>query len=277
MISQAIGRVPAGAVPTTPAAPAETLFGGLAQLAAGVCASPLACLAIFGLDDVWCTASAPLPAAARPRSDPFAVHAARASDLFEVDDAMLDERFRDAELVNGPPAVRSYAGLALRASSGETLGTLAVYGAGARTLTAEQRVSLRLLAEQTVALVELQARHTELALLSDARPAATAALLDSAPVAVYHTDAAGNMLYSNPEYRRMFGLAPGHHPDAWAQRVHTADRERMQHAWADFCRQPRSTVIEPKATTAASAISLNKWWPPTARRDGSARSRTSPT
>ena len=233
MISQPIGRAPVGDVPTPSAAPvagaAEAQFSGLAQLAAGVSASPLASIAIAGLEELWCTPSAAVPVAARPRSDPFAVHTVRVDDLFEVADARLDDRFRDDELVNGPLAVRSYAGVALRTSSGETLGTLAVFGAHARTLTTEQRSSLRLLAEQAVARLELQARLTELALLCDARPAATATFLDSAPVAVYHTDAAGNMLYSNPEYRRMFGLAPGHDPDAWAQVVHAADQIGRAH------------------------------------------------
>jgi PAS domain S-box-containing protein len=64
------------------------------------------------------------------------------------------------------------------------------------------------------------------------------ALLDSAPVAVYHADAAGNMVYSNAEYRRIFGLELVHGPDDWARRVHPDDRVRMQQAWADFCRQP---------------------------------------
>lgn len=66
-----------------------------------------------------------------------------------------------------------------------------------------------------------------------------AALLDSASVAVYHTDDAGNMTYSNHEYRRIFGLQPGHHPDAWSKGVHPDDRRRIELAWADFCRQPR--------------------------------------
>src|ERR1700678_2205208 len=61
------------------------------------------------------------------------------------------------------------------------------------------------------------------------------ALLESAPVAIYRTDAAGNMTYSNPEYRRMFGLELGHGPDAWVRRVHPDDRERMEQAWAEFC------------------------------------------
>jgi PAS domain S-box-containing protein len=65
------------------------------------------------------------------------------------------------------------------------------------------------------------------------------ALLDSAPVAIYHADAAGNMIYSNAEYCRIFGLEPVHSPDDWARRVHPDDRARMQQAWADFCRQPR--------------------------------------
>lgn len=64
------------------------------------------------------------------------------------------------------------------------------------------------------------------------------ALLESAPVAVYHTDAAGNMTYSNPEYRRIFGLKLGHSPDAWALRLHPDDRVRMEQAWADFCLHP---------------------------------------
>ncbi len=72
----------------------------------------------------------------------------------------------------------------------------------------------------------------------DPRAISAGALLDGAPVAIYHADAAGNMVYSNAEYRRIFGLEPVHSPDDWARRVHPDDRARMQQAWADFCRQP---------------------------------------
>ena len=65
-----------------------------------------------------------------------------------------------------------------------------------------------------------------------------AALLEGAPVAIYQTDATGNITYMNPEYRRIFGLAPGQSANEWAQRVHPDDRVRMERAWADFCRQP---------------------------------------
>jgi PAS domain S-box-containing protein len=80
---------------------------------------------------------------------------------------------------------------------------------------------------------------TEAATAPPPRPGAPAgALLESAPVAIYHTDAAGNMTYANPAYRSIFGLQIGHGPDAWAERVHPDDRPRMETAWAQFCLQP---------------------------------------
>ncbi|MGB6308266.1 MAG: PAS domain S-box protein, partial [Steroidobacteraceae bacterium] len=98
-------------------------------------------------------------------------------------------------------------------------------------------------------------RVAELTLLGGARHAATAGtLLENAPVAVYHTDAAGDMTYSNPEYRRMFGLTPGHSPDAWARSVHPEDRARMEHAWADFCRHAVPSRFAYRTQAADGAI-----------------------
>jgi PAS domain S-box-containing protein len=250
MISQPNGRTPIGQAQAAAAVPAadtlDPVFSGLARLAASACGSPLASIAIIGCGEAWCTSTAELPSAAVPRLDPFAYHTLRAAGLFEVPDATLDDRFRQSAQVMGKLAIRSYAGCALRTPGGDVLGTLAVYGTRARTLSPKQRASLLLLAEQAIVQAELRSRLTEFAVLSDARPAPSLhpdalsdrALLDSAPVAIYHTDAAGDIIYSNPEYRRIFGLKLGAGPDAWAQRVHPDDRAHMKQAWADFCRQP---------------------------------------
>ncbi len=187
--------------------------------------------------EAWCSAAAELPA--MPRHDPFGTYAAREAGLFEVADATLDPRFRGSEWVTGAPAIRSYAGCALRGADGASLGTLAVYDTAPRAFTSEQRTALLLLAEQAIAQVELQltAGRSCSPSLGGVPPTAMA-LLDSAPVAIYHTDAAGNMTYANPEYRRMFGLDIGHGPDAWSERVFPADRTRMEQAWAEFCNHP---------------------------------------
>jgi PAS domain S-box-containing protein len=243
---------------TTP----DPAFGGLARLAASACGRPWASITVFGLGQVWCTSTAQLPSAAVPPFDPFAGHTAQAAGVFEVPDAAMDARFRESEHVTGSLAIRSYAGCALRSAGGDALGTLAVYGASALALSPEQRASLLLLGEQAAARLELQSRLAELALLCGAQPAAppqsdaisAMALLESAPVAVYHADAAGNIIYSNPEYRRVFGLTPGAGADAWAQRVHPDDRERMQRVWAEFCRQPSPRRFEGYRTLAEDGV-----------------------
>jgi len=251
MISQAIGGTPSGPGGATdtrrPAVTQDPILSGLATLACAICETPLASIAIIGQGEVWCMPAAEQAAASGQLPDPFARYASQIAELFDVADTRLDPRFRESHYAVGGMTVRSYAGLALRSAGGELLGTLAVYDVRVRTLSAVQRVSLHLLTAQAVAAVELRSQLTELALLSGVRPAGSSpkpdvgsdrALLESAPVAVYHTDAAGNMTYSNPEYRRMFGLEPGHSPDAWTQRLHPGDRLRMERAWADFCLQP---------------------------------------
>jgi PAS domain S-box-containing protein len=250
MITQLIGRAAPGPAPTAAAESADSsldpVFGGLARLAAIACAAPLACISVNDCGEAWCTANG-TPSAAVPRHDLFSSYTVQTAGLFEVPDTVLDERCRESQQSGSAMlAVRSYAGCALRTAGGDVLGTLAVYDTQARALTPEQRTALLLLAEQAVAQAELRSRLTELALLSGAPPAepspytesSARALLESAPVAIYHTDAAGEVLYSNSEYRRIFGLLPGHSGDAWAHRVHPDDRARMQRSWADFCRQP---------------------------------------
>jgi len=256
MISQPIGRASTGQTPTAgavqTAASMDPVFSGLARLAAIACGTNLAAIAVIGLGEVWCTPNGE-PQAIPSSIDPFSSHTSRAMDLFEVSDTAVDERFRASELVIGPRGIRAYAGCALRGAGGDLLGTLGVYGTRLLALSPEQRSSLLLLAQQAVAQIELRSRLTEFTLLGGPRPAVLAssaapsspadgqsdrALLESAPIAIYHTDAAGDIIYANPEYRRMFGLEVGHSPDAWAQRVHPDDRARMKVAWADFCRQP---------------------------------------
>lgn len=84
--------------------------------------------------------------------------------------------------------------------------------------------------------------------------APAAALIESAPVAMYQTDAEGNLVYVNPEYRRVFGLGAGQSPDDWAQRVHPDDRARMERSWADFRANPRPMTFEYRTVPMAGNV-----------------------
>lgn len=84
--------------------------------------------------------------------------------------------------------------------------------------------------------------------------APAAALIESAPVAMYQIDADGQFVYVNPEYRRVFGLGPDENPDNWVQRVHPEDRERMVRGWADFCANPRPQTFEYRTVPLAGTV-----------------------
>jgi PAS domain S-box-containing protein len=203
---------PAAAVAEPAAGSLDPIFHGLTRLAAIACGTRFASITLNDVGEPWCTTA--------------------------------------AGQIADPPRPGTVLGeVPLRCAAGDTLGSLAVYDSEARNLGPEHRAALALLAEQASAQLELRSRMAELSLLSPSQPAGLSvmtaqALLESAPVAIYHTDAAGNMTYSNPEYRRMFGLEVGHSPDAWSKRVHPDDRVRMEKIWTEFCRHPKPSRFD---------------------------------
>jgi PAS domain S-box-containing protein len=236
-----------------PPANADPIHADLARLAAQVCDAEFASIALADGTAAWCDSAARLAAVAAPRFDPFLEQSLQAGQLVEIADAALDERAGAAAFAINGVVIRFYAGCALRSAAGEPLGVLAVYGAAPRHLTAAQCDALALVARQAAAQEELRARLVELALLSpsgsaraslDADAVLAHALLQSAPVAIYHTDATSEVSYVNPEYRRVFGLTAEESSNDWARAIHATDRRRIEEVWSDFCRQPRPMKFE---------------------------------
>ena len=255
MVSQTDAPLIAAPPTVAPAESAGPLCADLARLAAHVCQADFASLALHGGMAAWCTSTAILTAAAAPPRDPFLEYALQNADLFEVEDAARDERIGAGEFTINGVGIRFYAGCALRTEAGDTLGVLAVYGTVPRRLSLAHRDSLKLVVRQAAAQAELRARLMELALLSRSDSTAGTspgaadalqahALLDSAPVAIYHTDATSDIAYVNPEYRRLFGLTAEQSANDWAQAIHATDRTRIKEVWSDFCRQPRPMKFE---------------------------------
>lgn len=232
-------------------------FSGLAELAARICESPFASVVLSDWGESWHGLSTAAAQAALPGRDPFFEHVARAVDVFEVRDAARDQRFAGASVVKGAPAVRGFAGVALRGARGEMLGVLAVYDDKARRFSQSQRAMLQLLARQCESQVALQERVAEIELLASDREEQPPsggpdhvllnAMLDCAPVAIYNTNTSSEVTYVNPEYRRMFGLSPGQSADDWAQAVHPEDRERVESLCVEFSAQPRAMTFEYRA------------------------------
>jgi PAS domain S-box-containing protein len=250
----------AAALPAHPMREIEPEFSGLARLAATACATPLASIELNGYGETWCSSTGALPKPILPARNPFCRSTCEAKGLFQVSDTTADGRFRDMEGVSGAPGLRFYAGVALRTRGGEVLGTLAVYDTRLRDLTEQQRLALELLAQQAVTQVDLHTRIAGLELLAAAPAPSSAdvplakALIESASVVIYHSNMSGNLTYVNPEYRRIFGLTPEQSTNDWVHGVHPDDRQRIEDAWEDFCRNPRPVRFDYRTKPVDGAV-----------------------
>lgn len=132
----------------------EPRFDRLARLASMVTGSPIALISLLTSTRQWFKARVGLPVQETPRDWAFCSHAILQNDLFVVEDALSDERFRDNPLVQQDPHIRFYAGVPLRDKSGQPLGTLCVIDCEPRRLRAAEVQGLLDLAE--IASSEIQ-------------------------------------------------------------------------------------------------------------------------
>ncbi|MHB8667392.1 MAG: GAF domain-containing sensor histidine kinase [Burkholderiales bacterium] len=107
--------------------PAEQRFDRITAFAKDLFQLPIALVSLVDQDRQWFKSRAGLDASETPRSVSFCGHAILAAEVFVIEDATIDERFRDNPLVTGAPFVRFYAGVPLNAG-GHRVGTLCLIG-----------------------------------------------------------------------------------------------------------------------------------------------------
>lgn len=141
----------------------ETEFDNLTFLAAQICDTPISLVTFIDNDRQWFKSRIGLDVFQTPRDYAFCTHAInQPNDVFIVPDSREDERFYDNPVVTGEPNVIFYAGVPLVTEKGLPLGTLCVIDQVPRELTANQILSLKALAHQTLKLLELRLNKMEL-------------------------------------------------------------------------------------------------------------------
>ena len=195
--------------------PADAVFDDLARLAAQVCGTPMAVISFMDRDRQWFKSRYGLNVNEYPRQGTFCAQVIREEDLLVVPDPAGDERFAASHAVTSQEEqARFYAGAPLRMPGGHVLGALSVLDRKPRTLNAGQRESLRALARQVVAQLELRRSIAELKRAATERSRAQADLrkseqrfqdfMDNSPTAAFIKDDYGRFLYVNRQLAEAF-------------------------------------------------------------------------
>lgn len=138
----------------------ESVFDGLARLAANICEAEVALISLVDENRQWFKSRVGLDICQTERHVSFCSHAILSNEPLIVPDTHEDSRFFDNPLVVMDPKIRFYAGFPLTIEGDLRVGTLCVLSKHPRRLSDFQISSLSLLAIQVVAL--LKARAIEL-------------------------------------------------------------------------------------------------------------------
>ncbi|MCF3651543.1 PAS domain S-box protein [Synoicihabitans lomoniglobus] len=205
---------------------AESVFDDLTTLAGHICDAPIALITLVDEDRQWFKSSLGMTMSEISRDISFCGHAILGQGIFEVPDALEDERFADNPLVTQNPAIRFYAGSPLVSEDGLPLGTLCVFDHHPRLLTALQRQGLEVLGRQVMGQLDLRKRSRALA----EREARLNTTLDAARLGGFVWDVTtGNITGSN-WHNEIWGLASGnqqHRYETLLDRIYPPDREAM--------------------------------------------------
>ena len=178
----------------------EEIYDAITRAAAEVCCTPMASLTFIDTDRQWFKASIGFAVLETSRDISFCAHAINGCQPFIVEDASVDDRFRDYSNVTGDPRLRFYAGVPLVTPAGLALGTLCVLDTVPRVLSAEQTANLRTLAESALRVMDLR-RNAGIAVFAKAVDMTS----DGVIIAAGSPGGGATTIYANESFLRFTG------------------------------------------------------------------------
>ncbi|SHH04861.1 PAS domain S-box protein [Pedobacter caeni] len=139
---------------------AEKEFDRITELASLICESPVSLITLIDENRQWFKSKVGITEVETPREIAFCQYTILDTEIFEIQDASKDDRFKDSVVVTGDPYIRFYAGYPLIDPAGYALGSLCVLSPNPKVLNDSQKKALSLLADQAMELI-LERRKAE--------------------------------------------------------------------------------------------------------------------
>ncbi len=142
--------------------PREQSFDSITQTISRLLDIPICLVSLVDLDRQWFKSHHGIETSETPRDQAFCAHAILESSPLIVEDARIDERFRNNPLVTGKPHVVSYVGIPLSIEGDLRLGTLCLIDHKPRKFSQDQIELLTSFANQVETLLKLRLKNLEL-------------------------------------------------------------------------------------------------------------------
>jgi DNA-binding response OmpR family regulator len=120
----------------------DPILDEIVAAASAMAGVPIALVSLVDAERQWFKSRLGLAATETPRNVAFCAHAIHGSEIFEINDALTDQRFAENPLVMSDPKIRFYAGAPLLTGDGLAMGTLCVIDRVPRVLSDSQRECL---------------------------------------------------------------------------------------------------------------------------------------
>ncbi len=139
--------------------PYDEAMNSLTRLASQICDSKIAQINFIDDKRQWSKAMVGVDFREIPKEAGFCIHTIRNRQEMIIPDVSKDDRFKEMPFVKNEPKIRFYAGINIKSDRGLNIGTICVIDNKVKKLTEHQYESLKILASEVEARLELHRKN----------------------------------------------------------------------------------------------------------------------
>ncbi|EJG02471.1 GAF domain-containing hybrid sensor histidine kinase/response regulator [Flavobacterium sp. F52] len=140
----------------------DDAFDDATKLVAYICGVPIAHISFIDENRQWFKSEIGIGVSEVPREISFCQYTILDSKMTEINDTLLNDRFKDDPNVTGSFNIRFYAGVPLTTPDGYNIGTLCAIDHEAKVLNENQRNALSIVAKHVITSLELSTKNNQL-------------------------------------------------------------------------------------------------------------------